>query len=676
MNSKLNMILEPLSQATAEALDPPQLKESDHLFLWLDPTDTKFVAEVVSLDADGKEQTWPGVSFAAHEFFNRMPERQWLGSRDHTKHNRFVVAGTDINALLIHHCWPKDRIHFGFGPGREQSEGARLLYNVLLGRFFTQTRRAEMVAEFKLSGTLPPQPEDWIEHTNEKLRLEKYQRAAVMMGLGHDQVGLFMDRGTGKTASSIQLMCMEAARKMASGKGMFRSIIVCPPQVCLNWKLEIERFAVVPGKVTVVRGSPETRVKQLIHAIRSEDDCAFSAIIIGYESLVRSIDDFSRVDWDQCITDESHFFKSAQTKRWKDGVKPIRDRAAQRVALTGTPIGNTPFDLWTQLEFLAEGMSGFQNFKKFRKFFGSWENVDGAPGVERLVALKNMPLLQERLARCTFQITKKDAGLNLPDKQYDVHEVFMTKEQTEAYNKISQELALEFEDKLTGQVDSMTVEHILVQLLRLSQITSGHLVWNEVRDPDTGDVLRERRVEQINEKNPKVDAIQELLTADDRDPNGKTIIWCHWKPDVAAVSKRLTELGINHGTYNGDTPQKDRQGLVDEFNGNPDFKVLICNPQTAAEGLNLLGYDHWEDEPKLATNCDHQIIMSQGWSAILRGQLEDRAHRRGTRVPVRVTDLVIANTIDEEIRTRVEGKQKMASMTLDIKDILRNVLGF
>ena len=71
---------------------------------------------------------------------------------------------------------------------------------------------------------------------------------------------------------------------------------------------------------------------------------------------------------------------------------------------------------------------------------------------------------------------------------------------------------------------------------------------------------------------------------------------------------------------------------------------------------------------------EEEIFFSQNWSAILRGQAEDRAHRRGTRMPVRITDLTVPGTIDEEIRQRVQGKISMAEALTDLRQILTNVL--
>jgi hypothetical protein len=56
-----------------------------------------------------------------------------------------------------------------------------------------------------------------------------------------------------------------------------------------------------------------------------------------------------------------------------------------------------------------------------------------------------------------------------------------------------------------------------------------------------------------------------------------------------------------------------------------------------------------------------------------RTQSEDRVHRRGTRENIRITDLCIPETIDEEIRARVTGKRKAALEIQDVKQIMDRV---
>lgn len=666
----MEVLLEPLSQATQLAFQKLKPRDSDRLFIDVEEVGslatTKFRLQLKCVDPKTEEESsWPGVSGDAIRFCNRIPESHYMGRADYNKNNQWRAGATDFTALLIHKCWPANQIKFA-------SEEAQTLYQYLLMRFHVQHQRAAMQAAFKLSNVLPERPNDWIVHKERPL--SPHQETAVQFCLEQEACALFMDKGTGKTATAIQRFCMEAIRYNRETQKMYRVLIVCPQQVCMNWSIEIDRFAITSGKRVVIRGTALDRLKAITHAMATEEDCDFSAMIVPYDSFVASAQFFQAIEFDLCILDESHHIKSPRTERWK-ALREFRDKCKRKMILTASPIGNNPMDLWTQLEFLGSGLSGFQTFEAFRKFHGEWEDVGGQhTGVSKLVAMKNVPLLQERLSRLAFTITKKDANLQLPDKVYDIHEIEMTPRQRKVYEKVASELAVEIEDKLSGETDEMTIRHVLTALLRLVQVTSGFITI-DAKYNDDGDVSQPKNVKQIDGiyDNPKINAVIELLKDPERDPLGKTIIWAIYREDIRAISQRLQEEKIEHGLYYGAVSIKDRDAVVDRFNKDPNCRVIICNPQSAGEGLNLLGYDYTKEEES-TTYCDHEIFFSCNWSAILRGQAEDRAHRRGTRMPVRITDLTVPGTIDEEIRSRVQAKIEMANSITDVKSILSRVL--
>lgn len=684
-------IIGQLSEATKQELKPLQLGSHDYLEIWMDESNSSFEMRVLACrpwrsgdEAIQTDQTTHTTvtgdkivdygsrgSWVARQFFRRFPESRFIGAKDYNRPEDWWVGGTDFSVLIIHHSWPRDRIVFR-GPT------SHALYHFLLRRFLSQTARAQLQAEFKLNGVTPELPADYEDHPERPLA--DYQKVALAMCLGQEATGLFMDRGTGKTPTSIARVCLEAKRTRQGKMGparMMRVLVVCPNQVRRNWQREFGRFAVTPGKVTIIRGGQFYRIRLLTDAMKDEADCAFSACIIGYDTLPRDIEFFEKVPWDLIITDESHYFKSQGTRRFKT-LKRLREFSGRRMELTGTPIGNTIMDLYSQLEFLGEGLSGFTSFKSYIKFHGKFakDMVASDNGRMKLEGIKNVPLMQERLSRLTFSIDRDEAGLKLPPKVPLTFEVNMTPKQFDFYKKLATQLAIEIKaDMERGQDRTLTAEHILTKLLRLQQICSGFITWDEIQDPDSGDVIQERKTEQIEATNPKIDAIVSHYFDPQRDPNSKMVIWCCFVEDIRAISQRLSIEGIRHGTYYGATPDKEREALEEGFNKDPELKVLICNPQTAGEGLNLHGYD--VDNPDDApTYCGDVIFYSMNWSYIQWAQAQDRAHRRGTRMPVNIIDLMVPGTIDEEIRDRVRNKEASALSIQDINRILETVLDF
>ena len=675
-----------LSSATKEALRPLRIAPRDHFYLEIvddkrgktikfkmtvlgltrevaDDTDHELI--VKGHDGTRFAKTYNGPSQEALKIFQFIPECRSEATASGAGDNIAVLGMTDFTAISLSRIIPSDRIIF-------KDDDSQTAFRYLIRRFFAQTARANMTASFKINGIVPEMPADYVPHP--QWPLSDYQKTALMFALGQESTALFMDRGTGKTAVTINRVCLEAQRHHQKTGKMLRVLVVTPNQVRLNWQEEFKKFSTVPGKTTIIRGGQMKRIRLLTHIVSSDEKSIFSIGIIGYDTMAVTIEYLKKIQWDLIVCDESHYFKWHRTKRY-EALRELRDVSGKRMVLTGTPIGNSIFDLWTQFEFQAEGMSGFQSFESFRRFHGRWKMIDNAHGVEKLVGLQNVPLLQERLARTAFSITKKEAGLNLPDKVYDIYEVEMTKKQAHVYDSIASQLAVEIEADLEAAeaegTKNLAVNHALTKLLRLAQITSGFVKWDMSVGPD--EALLPARVEQIDSINPKIEAVVEMLNDEERDPRGKTIIWCCFHEDIEAVSRKLTELGIKHGKYYGKTSQAERDAHVDAFNNDPEFRVFIANPATAGEGLNLLGYNPTKPDES-NTFCDHEIFFSQNWSMIQRVQAEDRAHRRGTRTQVRITDLMVPGTIDQEIRDRVTAKLNSANAVQDVREILQRVL--
>ena len=684
-------VLEPLSKATQTNLAPMDFHDTDFLEIDVDEKEgTHFVVQAVCLKkAEGNlllssdeaacpeyvetpngpyykdERRYYYPSFDASSlWFKRIPEASQLG------YGKWKLAGTDYSALVIHHLWDHSKLIF-------QSEEAALLYTYLLRRFFSQSFAAKTAAEFKTNKTVPKMPDDFIEHKT--LPLTDYQKVAMMCSMQTSAYALFMEQGTGKTPIVVAKANLESARKRSKKQGMHRTLILCPQQVRLNWEREFQRFAVVPGKTVVLRGGPLRKVRGLCDAIRDEEDCAWSATILSIDSVSSMWEALKECSWDEVVIDESHKIKNWKTNRFKTLMKIDAIHARHKMILTGTPITNTPFDLWAQFEWLSPGLSGFSTYANFRSFHGKWkESMEDGSAVQKLIGFKNVPLIQERLARLSFLLTKKESGLNLPDKVYDLYEVAMLPQQAEIYKQVATKLVAEIDNLIETSTDAnLTVNHILTKLIRLAQICSGFVKLDDAIDLDAETVTKGQNV-QISSKNPKVDAVVDMIKEDwENDKNSKCIVWACFIPDIAAVSKRLILEGMNFVGYHNAIPSafrvKNAQEAEDRMNRDDTCRILLGNPASAGVGQNFLGYD--QDHPERSDMyVNHHIYFSCNWSAVDRIQSEDRSHRRGTRTNLRITDLVVPYTIDDEIRTRVTAKRDMAMGIQDIRDILGNVL--
>lgn len=663
--------MKPLSEATAKMLKPVALSKQDRLTLELDSNE-KFVAQIWRQSLHGGKQ-FPSTA-ASTDFLDRVPEKRQLNNRGGCT---WELAATDYTAAIIAALWPREQVEF--------VDNAEVVFNYLLLTTTQQDANAEVYAryterqsvaqrarEFGFDPTealgYAPQVPIKLLPCHQERPLAFYQQVAAHNMVESEGYGLFMEQGTGKTPTSIAAICELARRvKFLQGRAL-RGIIVAPCNVRLNWLSEFARFTTLPGNVTVIRGGQLHRMQQIIEALAPDEDSYFSIVVVSYEALCQTWDMIGAVMWDFGLLDEGHYIKWPETKRAQFAFK-LRDVCSKRYVLTGTPIANTHLDCYSLFEFMGKGWSGFNNWKNFRKFYGVFAEVDG-DGHQKLVGVQNLPFMKERFAKNSFIVRKAEVLPDLPPVVYSIREVEMTPRQTDVYTQIATKLAMEIEDELDSSTNkTMTVNNVLTKLLRLAQITSGFVTYDAEVDLE-GEKMEPKTIEFFT-PNAKLDEL--IIALKEQPEDEKTIVWANWIPDIKTILARLEAEGIDAVGFWGGTNEEGRKVAEDRFNGDPKCRVFVGNPAAGGTGLNLIGYPPGR-EAEFKTDCTMVVYYSQDWSMLKRSQSEARAHRKGTRRQVRYVDLVVANTIDEQIRERVLMKQHTALEIADIREILANVL--
>lgn len=679
--------IEPLCKATADLFRPCRFDTTDRLHIALDKTGRHFVCrayryvideplppitgiwlsdlgvvrELTLVNSSAPKEQWttnrrelPASYDASHGWWQRLPEAKRLG------HDRVQFPVTDFNALVVNELWPESQLDF--------EPDAQLEYELLVTRFVMQSKKLEERVAFTTKGVHP----EW-RHKEAKPFMP-HQKIITHVSLNTD-FGNTSEQGTGKTPSTIARICTEAEERN-KWKPAYLVLIVAPKNVRANWRNEFINWSTCRGAVTILRGGQTKRVEQMIDAVRSEEGQLWSAVICSYETVERSWSAIGMLNWDLVVLDESHYIKNPRTKRWQ-AIRELRSRSKHRMILTGTPFNNHVGDIWTQLEFLDEGLSGFATYEAFKNYYGKFVPMRRGQRYEGAEKL-NAPLLKERLARLTMRVTKKQCLPDLPDKISMIREVYMSKEQRAVYIMIRDKLIAEIERDIAtaetkGTSRALVMTNVLTKLLKLAQVTSGFVVFPEELNEE-GEVTAPRLVDRFD-PNPKVEELINVLKTE-LDENGKALIWCCWIEDIKIVAARLRiEFGEESVvTYYGATKEDDREIAERRFNEDPKCKFLVGNPAAGGVGLNLVGYPWWEGEnSSVKTDCTHMVYFSQDWSMTKRSQSEDRSHRKGTRVPLTIVDLLVPGSIDEQIRQRVTDKRISAHEVQDVTAILQTV---
>ena len=144
------------------------------------------------------------------------------------------------------------------------------------------------------------------------------------------------DMGLGKTIETIAFI-----NTIKSNKPI---LIVSPKSLVFNWVSEFNKFAKdIP--VYPIIGTVEERAK-IIKKIKNDK---FGVYFISYDSLRNEYENLLDYTFDVVILDEAQFIKNMHAKK-TNAVKQIN--ALHTIALTGTPIENNIYDLWSIFDFL------------------------------------------------------------------------------------------------------------------------------------------------------------------------------------------------------------------------------------------------------------------------------------------------------------------------------------
>ncbi len=332
------------------------------------------------------------------------------------------------------------------------------------------------------------------------------------------------------------------------------------------------------------------------------------------------------------VLDESHNIKTPSAKRTKRLIAAGK-YPPYKTILTGTPVAQGPFDVYSQVKFLDDFFWHDQRlgtYQAFKTYFGVWIKAEDVkdewgydPGYDQLVDFKNIDKLEGMLKKVSSRLTKDDAGLDLPPKLYSKRYVELTKEQKKAYQELVEEFWTELDD---GTYIEAALA--IVRMMRLQQIICGY-VAAEAEQP----------VVMISDKNPRLDLLKEITD----DLPHKAIIWARFTKDIDQIMDMLGDTAVR---YDGQVNDDDRAANKEAFQ-NGDAKFFVANQAAGSTGLTLHA-------------AKTVIYYSNDFNLVNRLQSEDRAHRIGQDRPVHYIDLVAQGTIDEQIVRSLSNKLEIA----------------
>ena len=466
------------------------------------------------------------------------------------------------------------------------------------------------------------------DNFNFKTNPYDHQIVGFNYGLQNDRWLLGDEMGLGKTKQVIDIA---VAKKLQ--KGYKHCFIVCGVNgLKWNWRNEVythsnESAYILGQKVKGNKISIGSN-KDKLNDVKNLANIDSYFIITNVETLRDETinEELQKLCKDGTIGmiafDECHKAKNPTTQQGK-GI--LKLQAETMIAMTGTPLMNNPMDLYIILKWLGYEKHAFYSFKKHYCVMGGF-------GGYEIVGYKNLDELQEQLDDIMLR-RKKEEVLNLPEKTYIEEYVEMSPAQKKIYNEVTNEIK--------DNIDQISIApNPLAELIRMRQATGFTGILSSTV-----------------QESAKLDRMEELV--EEAKENGKkVVIFSNWTQMTDVIYTRLTTKGFRIAQITGETPDAQRQSIVENFQTGR-YDAIIGTSGAMGTGLTL-------------TAGTVEIFLDEPWNMALKEQCVDRCHRIGQKDNLTIYTLMCKDTIDERIHEIVEQKGEMANAIVDGKVTMNN----
>lgn len=453
--------------------------------------------------------------------------------------------------------------------------------------------------------------------------------------------GQFSEQGTGKTRWACDMLRFHCHRT---------AVVIVQNSIILQWKDWLQRIC-PDFEIRMLTGCSIKQRTALIEQIVQQQRLSENPVIFvaNWEVIYRLQDSFVRLRPDLVIADEATRAKERNAKMSK-ALHRIGAAANLRIAMTGTPIGNNPGDLWSIYRFLEPSLFDKSYWTYMQRYFF----LGGISGYDFLSfnPAQIAPFIS-KLYASAFRVTKSTLA-DMPEKNYETVHLKMSREQRHLYDQVQKDFyaRLVRED---GTESSLSVPNALVQVTRLQQICAGLFPT----DPDDG-----QTVASVPIASAKTEWLSEYCREAITNTDAQMVIWCRFTNEIRGICKALGNAGLNQGDdfafIDGSVSTKIRREHQIRFNDREDsLRILVAQIQAIALGFDL-------------PQADEMIYHTNSYSYLDRAQSLERGHRMGRTRPYKIIDLVCENSIDVKVLAALNKKASLADLVLTagIKSVL------
>lgn len=427
------------------------------------------------------------------------------------------------------------------------------------------------------------------------------QNEAMQFAIKNKSCMLDMEMGTGKTRVAIDTAF--------SLDNVHRILIVCPKAVVGVWRENLIKFA--DSLLWICWDNQRGTVKQKTEDLKEylKLDMLKQFVVINYDAVWRKPmgDLILRTNFDMVVLDESHRAKAAGSKVSKF-LAVLGRRVDRKMCLSGTPMANSPLDIYGQYRFLDPSIFG-TNYYLFKQQYA----VMGGPDLKFVVGYKNQKTLNDKYRKIAYTCRMSDIKdrIKLPDALPPTRRLI-------PLPSANLKLIKEFNKEFIAECNSghIVANNVLTKLLRIQQITSGFCMVNV-------DTAGNTEIQELN--TAKEDYLADMLS--DISPLASVVVFCIFRHDIKAIKRSAEKAKRKAFELSGNANE------LSEWK-NSDGAVIAVQIQAGAEGIDM-------------TKANHAIYFSVPHSLALYNQSKARLYRPGQTRPVSFIHLIAQGTVDE-----------------------------
>ncbi len=446
-----------------------------------------------------------------------------------------------------------------------------------------------------------------------------YQRRASDAIKDLEYAAIFHEQGLGKSKIAIDL-----ALSWISTEELDTILIVTKKSLVSNWVEELSIHSHVKPKVLTGQTSHDGII--LLSPAR---------ILICHYELVKNFESSLKMFCETrsvgVFLDESQKIKNP-TSSLANSFFRISSFFKKRVIITGTPIANRPYDIWSQIFFLDSGTSLGTNFKEFKREY----DLNNEMSEDREAQDSYIQSLQNvfpRISNFIVRETKNGCSIDLPAKKFFYIKSTWEPRQWDLYNDIKDDFKTYV---IKGQeVIEESADGILKRILRLQQICSIPTLIDDSYALRAG----------------KLDSLDDLI--DEIESRGeKFIVWTQFTGTADYLCKYLQ--GKKAKKVTGKLSIDQRNKNIAAFKHDSEVLCLVATYGAAKEGLTL-------------TVANNAIFFDRSLSLDDYVQSQDRIHRISQTKNCNIYILEMENSIERWVDNLINAK--LCSADLALRDI-------